>query len=216
MMSNTPYTIPTTPIVSTSGGSGFGGGNGDALWIFALLVLFGGGGFGGGFGGRGGAVPEVSGFQMGELSGKVATKDSIQTLQNSTNQGFAGLNTAMTTQTSQLASGISTATFEIVNRISALSAQVASCCCEIQRQMADGFGQVRYDMATLSANTNATIADWGNKILADNARRAEMAQAQRINQLELQSALCGIPKVANAFTYPAPNPYAINNCGCGC
>lgn len=200
------FSQPVVPITANSGGGGGFGGNGDALWIFALLVLFGGGGFGGA--GARDTAPEVTGFQLGELSGKVATKDSIATLQNSTNQGFAGLNTAV-------ANGFSSTTFEIVNRIGALSSQVAECCCAIQRQLADGFGQVRYDMANFTAQTNSKIDDWGNKILADNSRRAEMANMQRINQLELNAALCGVVRYPNQQTFNAgPYPTQAGFCGC--
>ena len=211
MMGN--YTIPVSPYVANNGGGGFGSGNGDALWIFALLVLFGGGGFGGGFGGRNSAIPEATGYQLGELAGKVATKDSISVLQNSTNMGFAGINTAIQTSTTQISNGLANTTFEIANRISALANQISECCCAIQRQISEGFGQMRYDMANFAAQTNANIADWGNKILMDNSRRAEAASAQRINQLELNAALCGVVRYPLSQTFNA-GPYPPNGCGC--
>ncbi len=193
------YSQPVVPITATNGSSGFGGGNGDALWIFALLVLFGGGGFGGIGGRNGGGVPEVTGFQLGELSGKVATKDSISTLQNSTNQGFAGLNTV-------ISNGFAASTAEIVNRLFNITQQVSDCCCSLKQQLADGFGQVRYDMSNFAAQTNANIADWGNKILMDNSRRAEEAKNDRLRTLELQQALCGVVRYPQAQTYNA-GPY---------
>ena len=190
MMSN--YSLSDVAAVTDKNGQ-----DSSFFWIFALLIL-GGGGFGG-LGNRG--VSEVTGFQMGELSGKVATQDGLAMLQNSTNQGFAGLNTVVS-------NGFSTVTITLADRIASVASAVASCCCELQRQMADGFGQIRYDMATLNAQTNANIAEWGNRILTDNSRRAEMAQAQRINQLELQSALCGVVRYPNQQTFNA-GPYPI-------
>lgn len=211
MMSN--YSIPVTP-VTAGATSGFGGGGGEGLWIFALLILF--GGFGGGMGGRGGATSEVSGFELGKLSGSVADKDSIQMLLNSNNQGFAGLNTAINTSTTQIANGLSTVTFEIVNRMSALSSEVASCCCTLRNEISQGFGQVRYDQAQFAASINANNSANTQKVLDALATDKAERQAARISQLELKDALCGVVRYPNGFTYnagatPFANPHNCHN-----
>lgn len=207
MMSN--YSIPVTPV--TSGNTGGFGGN-DGFLIFALLVLFGGGGFGGNRGNAG--SNEMTGFQMGELSGKVATKDSVQMLTNSVDTQFAQTNQNLFNVREQLSNGLSTVTFELSNRINAVASAVTSCCCEIKYAMAEGFGQVRYDMANFAASINANGTANTQKVLDALANNKAEAQAARITQLELQAAMCGVVKYPNAQTYNAgPFPFG-NHCGC--
>ncbi len=206
MMSN--YSIPVTPVTSGQTG-GFGGGS-EGLWIFALLILF--GGFGGGIGGRG-ATGEVSGFELGKLSGSVADKDSIQMLLNANNQGFAGLNTAIQTSTTQISNGLSTITFEIINRMAALSAEVASCCCTLRNEISVGFGQVRYDQAQFAASINANNTANTQRVLDALANDKADRQAEKIRSLELNAALCGVVRYPNGYTYNAgPAPFCNNGC----
>lgn len=127
--------------------NGFGDGNGNGLlWFFALLLL----GFGNGFGGGNasqqttnlyeGLATQTMQGQLGDLglqiaNGNYATAQAINDQtnamlqQNNTNlinaiQGFNAVNQALTNQTNQLS-----------GQISALGAQLSSCCCEIKTQM---------------------------------------------------------------------------------
>lgn len=62
-----------------------------------------------------------------------------------------------------------------------------------------------------NANTTAQI----QKVL-DTIATNRMAEMQnQINQLQLQSAMCGVVRYPNATTYNAGcNPYFNGNCGC--
>ena len=179
-------------------------GGGAFFWIFALLILAGGGGFGG-FGGNKGAA-EVSGYQLGELSGRVSTKDDTMMLQNNINQGFAGTERVIT-------NAVTSSTFEIVNKLGALSTQVAQCCCDIKQSLCEGFGQVRYDLANFTAQTNANTTAQIQKVLDKLCEDKAQEQAQRISNLELQNALCGVVRYPNNLSYNAGCPPFSNN-GC--
>lgn len=101
-----------------------------------------------------------------------------------------------------------------------LERQIADCCCTTQRAI-DG---MKFDMANYAAANNANTTAMGQKIL-DKLSCMEMAQKdaviaqqnQRIGQLELNQALCGVIRYPTSTTYASfCNPFfgGFNNCGC--
>lgn len=179
-----------------SGGC-FGGGSGGIVLIilFAMIFLFGGGGlFGGGFGNRGGGgftQAEIqSGFNNSEVIGKLdRLGDGVSSLgyelQGSIMGGFGQMQRDMCTS------------------FATLSSQVASCCCETNRNI----DQLRYDGAMNTAAINANTTAQTQKIL-DAICGNRMADMQnQINQLQLQGALCGVVRYPTATTYSAANPF---------
>lgn len=68
--------------------------------------------------------------------------------------------------------------------------------------------------ASINANTTAAVQKVLDAIQKD---RIEALQGQ-VNQLQLQSALCGVVRYPNSTTFTAGyNPYFnANACGCGC
>lgn len=85
--------------------------------------------------------------------------------------------------------------------------EAQQCCCETQRAI-DG---TNYNIAQSTAAINANTTAQTQKIL-DAICGNRMADMQnQINQLQLQSALCGVVRYPNSFTYNAgANPF----CGC--
>lgn len=91
-------------------------------------------------------------------------------------------------------------------------------------QTKDAIGQVRFDTQVQTGEINRGI----DSIKYDNAMQTQTIleainknkveeMQNRINQLELQSALCGVIRYPNATTYTAGfNPYFNSGCGCGC
>lgn len=167
-------------------GMGFGGGS-WVVWIL-LFALLGGGGFGFG-GGRQAATTD-------ELSAGFANSAVLNKL-NELTVGQSNIN-------QNLGNAICSSTYELASKID-------NCCCNTQL----GVQQVRYDMAVQNGDLKALIHSEGEatrNMLQQN--KIESLQAQ-INQLQLNSAMCGIPRISpygyGVYAYPSCNPCG-NNC----
>ncbi len=207
---NGTFTQPVVPITAGTNG-GFGGCGNEFIWIFALLIL-GGGGFGG-FGGNRGAEQAIDNFELGKLTGSVATKDSVQMLTNQMDNQFAQTLMNVFNVRDQLGNGLSTLGFDLASRIATLSSLVSNCCCEIKTMMLQGFSDLRYEGAQ---NTNAilmAIKDGNREIFNKMASDKEQMLYSRINALERDASLCGIVRYPNAMTYNAGgSPFCGPNC----
>ena len=109
-----------------------------------------------------------------------------------------------------LQNGICNMGYESLRNFNGLQSQLAECCCTTQRAI-DG---VNYNGAINTAAINANTTAQTQKILDAMAQnKIESLQAQ-VNQLQLQSAMCGVIRYPNATTFSAGmNPY-FNSCGC--
>lgn len=181
-----------------NGNDGFGGmGGGWFAWIL-LFALFGGNGFG--FGGRNQAATtdELSaGFNFAGINNKL----------NEIVAGQANINQNLSNAICQLG-------YKGLEQTSALSSQIADCCCNTQRAV----DSVKFDMANYAAATNAHVSEQTQKVL-DAITGNRMADMQnQINQLQLQAALCGIPRTNpygyGIYAYPACSgvSYGCNTC----
>lgn len=247
---------------SNNNGNGCNNGGmwgGDWIWAFLIFALFGwgNGGFGGGFGGNGGGyvaasatqadiqrgfdtsniISKLDGITQGLCDGFYAMNNSIMSGFNSTNvamlQGFHGVDNAVCTLGYQTQAGFN-----------ALGSQLASCCCETQRQIERGFCDTNYNLAT---NTTAIIQNAHNdtdRVIAkldamEMSRKDEtiaslrgqvealnLAQSQANQNAFFDAALTSAvaqlrtPQPVPAYTVPAPYPYCVPNGsyhnGCGC
>ena len=225
---------------------GFGNMN-DGWWVVLLLAL-GWGGFGNGFGGfgSGGAANGYSlatdfatierkldgvnsglcdGFYavntaFGNLNNTLATNTAQ--IQNSMNQGFSGVNTALVTQGyesrlgiqalgAQLAScccdireGISGVNYNLATQANAISNQISNCCCETQRSIERGFCDTNYNNANntrdiIQSNQTDTRAILAKLDAMEDARKNERIQ-------ELQSENQGLRLAASQA---AQNNYLV-------
>lgn len=180
---------------ATEGGDCWGGGMGGGWFAWILLfALFGGNGFG--FGGRNQAATTdevAAGFNFSGVNNKL---DSLVDGQASMNQN--------------LGNAICQLGYQELQNINGLERQIADCCCTTQRAI-DG---VKFDMANYSAATNATITAGIQKVLDKMCADQTAALQSRVQSLELQQALCGIPRTSpygyGIYAYPTCNP-----CGCG-
>lgn len=256
---NTVMTMPVAPAYQ-GGNGGFGGWGGDwASWIILFLIfgMFGWGGYGGFGGGNGGAngpgfqgwatrADVNEGFALNNLQSGITSIqqgicDSTYALNNTINNGFHGVDTAMCN----------------------LGTQLQQCCCDNARAI-DGVNYnlatqangiqtaiqgVRYDMATQACDTRNTIQNSTRDII-DNANANSRAILDFLTQdkisslqAENQSLKFQASQAAqNAFitanqeaqtaelirrinpmpvpAYQVPNPYAgcgcYSSCGCGC
>lgn len=174
-------------------GWGFGGGNG--LWLFAILALMNGG------------------FGFGGDRGRYATVEDLNNSANATRieNAIQGIGTNQLSQFNNVTNAISTLGYETLKNFNTLETQLAECCCATQRAV----DSVKFDMANYSAATNATITAQVQSIKDMLAAEKASAQAARIQQLELQQALCGVVRYPTSMTYNAGYPFNYG-CGCGC
>lgn len=188
-----------TPVMNV-GGYGYGDGFGSYIWLFAILALFGGGGFG--FGNRWGA------------DGRCATVEDLNASANATRveSQIQGIGTTQLTQFNNLTNAVSTLGYETLKNFNALETQLAECCCATQRAV----DSVKFDMANYAAGINANVTAQVQSVKDMLAAEKAAAQAARIQQLELQQALCGVVRYPVTATYNAGYPFAYNACGCGC
>lgn len=177
----------------------FGGADGG-MWIFALLILLmiGGGGF---FGG----ARNFNGEPVTEAG--LCNAMNFNNLENSVGR----LNDNVQHNYQGLQNGLSNLGYETLRNFNATQTQLADCCCTTQRAI-DG---VNYNGAINTANINANTTAQTQKILDALAQnKIESLQAQ-VNQLQLQSAMCGVVRYPNATTYTAGfSPVFNSSCGC--
>lgn len=186
-------------IAVATGNDGWGGGMGGGwfAWII-LFALLGGNGFG--FNNRGNCVTEAD----------LCNANSFSELKNSVGR----LNDNQAAIARQTDNAICQLGYQALQNTNALSSQIADCCCTTQR----GIDSVKFDMANYSAATNAAITAGTQKILDKLCADQTAALQSRVQSLELQQALCGIPRTSpygyGIYAYPACSGYngTCGNC----
>ena len=228
---------------------------GDGAWWIVILLIFGWGGFGNNGWGNGNGMGSTataytdSAIQRGFDNQAVISKldgisnglcDGFYAMNNSMLTGFNGINTNIM----QTGYGIQQAinadtvanmqnTNAIQSSLNNMSAQNASCCCEIQRQIERGFADTNYNMAAQACETRQAIADSTRQVIDFLTQdkiatlTAENNDLRRAASQDRQSALLTTamsaqtqqiinavnPSAIPAYVVPNPNAYAY---GCGC
>lgn len=178
-------------------GDGFGfGGGGFLAWIL-LFALMGGNGFG--WGNRGGNPVTES-----DLCNANSFNDLKSSVRNVSDQ-VSGMNIGLT-------KGLCDFGYTTLEQFNNVEQQIAACCCQTERIALENRYLAAQNAAEINANTTAQV----QKVL-DALCGNRMADMQnQINQLQLQSALCGIPRTNpygyGIYAYPACAGVA----GCGC
>ena len=175
-------------------GCGYGMGGWWMIILFALI--FNGNGFWGNRGANGEPVTEAglcNAMNFNNLENAVGRLNDIQQagfngIQRDLCQGFAAIN-----------AGINQVRFD--NQ---------QCCCETQRAI-DG---VNYNGAMNTAAINANTTAGIQKVLDKLCENETNALRARVQQLELQSAMCGVVRYPTMTTYATNcNPF-FSGCGC--
>ena len=196
-MFNTTNGYSLADIAAATGGNNQrNGGWGDDSWWIILLFLFigwGGNGFGYGGNGAGSTVREeiaygfdmnglensVRGVQQGLCDGFYAMNtgmlNGFSGIQSALCQGFAGVNAGMNSNTNDIISTINADTIAnmqntnaITAGINGLATQLADCCCSTKYDLAKGFGDLGYALASQSCDTRRAIADSTRDIIDSN------------------------------------------------
>ena len=171
-------------IAAVNGNNGWGGFGNEGLWLFAILALMG-GGFGN-WGNRG------TGDRNATV-GDVQRATDFAALERQNNETVAAVRQAAYDNQGAIKDG----NYNVLGEIRDLQSATASgfarqqeCCCETLRAI-DG---VNYNAAMNTPSINANTTAQTQKIL-DAISGNRMADMQnQINQLQLQAALCGIPR----------------------
>lgn len=215
-------TLSASDVALLSGNNGWGGfGDGGAfMWIFALLILA-----GGGFSGWGG-----NGFANAIGYENLATSNEVQrgfdnqnalasqreilsavtagTAQSvaATNQSFHDSLSAMQSLYNETARDIASLAVGQAN----LLAKENECCCETKQLIQ----QTNYDGAMRDAATNANITAQIQSVKDMLAQDKIEALQSQVNQLQLAQATSGMLRFPNSWTYGAGNFPPIFGCGC--
>lgn len=225
------YEGQISDIGCNNGNGGFGSDWGDlaALIVVAGLFGWGNGGFGFGGGNRGGAYCGTPATQADLANG--FAQNTIQrgiddiilgqaTMQNFINQGFAGLNSTITTGFSGVDNAICTLGYQNQAGFNALSTQLAQCCCDTRSAIADvKYANERNTCDIITANNNNTrqILDFltGEKIASLQAENAGL-KAQISNDKQSAYLISQLREPCPVPAYYVPNPNCCYNpCSCG-
>lgn len=190
-MNENPMVMPVTPYGGN--GDGMNGGFG-AWWIIILLAVLGwGNGFGGwGGNGNGGFNADMQrGFdQNAVINGINGIQASINGVQTSLCNGFAGVNQGVANGFAQAEIAANARQMADMNQQFALQSSLQQCCCDNRAATAD----LKYTMATEAAATRANCDNNNQKILDKLCQleldgvKNQLAQAQREN-IGLQNQL---------------------------
>lgn len=180
---------------ATGRNDGYGWGDSSFMWIFALLILANGGlGFGGNRFGN--PVTEADLCNANSFS---ELKNDVGRLSDQIGNMYTGLQ-----------NGLCNLGYTNLENFNATQRQIADCCCTTQR----GVDSVKFDMANYTASINANTTAQTQKILdAICQNKIETLQGQ-VNELQMQQALCGVPRINPYGYYIAP--YQYNNSACNC
>ena len=215
-------TLSASDVALLSGNNGFGGwGDGGAfMWIFALLILA-----GGGFNGFGGNnFANAIGYENLATSNEVQRGFDAQNQLANEREILSAVNAgtaqavAATNQTFHDTLGIIQNRYdELARDISGLAVGQAqalanqnACCCETKQMiMQNNYDGAMRDAAT-NANFTAQIQSVKDMIAQD---KIESLQAQ-VSQLQLAQATAGVLKFPNQWSYGAgPFPPIFGCCG---
>lgn len=205
----------------TNANDGFGGNNG--WWILIILfALFGWGGNGAGYIGAGGGAQRdyVLASDFSNLERKI---DGVN---NGLCDGFYAMNTGMLNGFNTIGTQMMTVQNGLTAGQTALSNQLATCCCENKQQIAD----LKYTMATMQgeimANCNANYRSLHDEMVAAQieAKNTQIAQlTAALDKAELRASqeaqnnyLVAQLKPCPVPAYTVPNPYASYGYPCGC
>lgn len=181
------------------GDGGWGGGWWSMIILFALIFGWGGNGWGG----------------RGNCGGNPVTEAGLCDAMNFNNleNAVGRLSDNQAAIARQTDNAICNLGYTALQNTNAIQAQLADCCCTTQRAI----DSVNFNGAMNTASINQVTVEQTQKILDAMGRDREAQMQNRINQLELQQALCGVVRYPQAYTYNAgPSPFCGCNAGCGC
>lgn len=225
-MENGMLSASDVALLNRDNGFGWGGDGGAFMWIFALLILA-----GGGFGGWNNGFNNAIGYENLATSNEVQRgfdnqnqmanqREILSAVTNGTAQSVAATNQSFHDMLNVVQDKYNEITRDVaglaVGQANALANQ-NQCCCDTKMLISETAAQNRYDSAMQTASINATTVEQTQKILdALSQNKIESLQAQ-VNALELQAATQNVVRYPNSWTYNAGmSPFCGCNTGCSC
>lgn len=186
-------------IRTATGADENGWGGGGAWWIIILfLFMFGMGGGGWGWGNRGNDALTRAEMQQGFDTQEITRK--LDGLSYGMCDGFYAQNTTMLNGFSGVTAAVRDAQF---------AAQ--QCCCETNRNI----DAVRYDAQKNTCDITTAIHAEGEATRALIQKNEMQNLRDRLQQMELREAMCGVVRYPMATTYTSGgNPFCGCNNGC--
>ena len=186
-------------IRAATGAEENGWGGGGAWWIIILfLFMFGMGGGGWGWGNRGNDALTRAEMQQGFDTQEITRK--LDGLSYGMCDGFYAQNTTMLNGFAGVTSAVRDAQF---------AAQ--QCCCETNRNI----DAVRYDAQKNTCDITTAIHAEGEATRALIQKNEMQNLRDRLQQMELREAMCGVVRYPMATTYTSGgNPFCGCNNGC--
>jgi hypothetical protein len=186
------------------GGDGFGGGG--FIWAFLIFaLLMGNGGF---FGGNQNQTNALSADMQRGFDNQNSMANQREIL-SATNGVYHDVVATLGDKYTELARDIAGVGAGVQQAI-ANQCQLNG---DLKLQIAEGFGQNRFDSAMNTAAINATTTAQTQKILDAIAQNKIETLQGKVNQLELQNAMSNVVRYPNAYTFNAGSgPF----CNCGC
>ena len=175
---------------------GYGYGMGGWWMIILFALIFNGNGFWGNRGANGEPVTEAGLCNAMNFNN---LENSVGRLNDSQQAGFNGIQRDLCQGFAAINAGINQVRFD--NQ---------QCCCETQRLLDRNDYNAAMNTAAINANTTAGI----QKVLDKMCENETNALRARVQQLELQSAMCGVVRYPTMTTYATNcNPF-FSGCGC--
>ena len=185
-------------IRAATGADENGWGGGGAWWIIILFLFMFGMGGGWGWGNRGNDALTRAEMQQGFDTQEITRK--LDGLSYGMCDGFYAQNTTMLNGFSGVTSAVRDAQF---------AAQ--QCCCETNRNI----DSVRYDAQKNTCDITTAIHAEGEATRALIQKNEMQNLRDRLQQMELREAMCGVVRYPMATTYTSGgNPFCGCNNGC--
>ena len=195
------YSLSDISAVTRNSGysDGWGGFGGNGAWVLILLfaMIFGWGG--NGWGNRGANGEPVTEAGLCNAMNFNNLENAVGRLNDSQQAGLNGIQRDLCQGFAAINAGINQVRFD--NQ---------QCCCETQRLLDRNDYNAAMNTAAINANTTAGI----QKVLDKLCENETNALRARVQQLELQSAMCGVIRYPTMTTYATNcNPF-FSGCGC--
>lgn len=228
-------TLSASDVALLSNKDGMGWGDSSFFWIFALLILAG-GGFGGGLGWGNNGLANAIGYENLATSNEVQRgfdnqnsmanqRDILAAVNAASAQGISATNQVyhdvvgyVGDKYDELARDINAVGLgvqQVISNQNECTGQTRMMIAETAAGINANLAQNRYDAAMNTAAINANTTAQTQKILdaITGNRMAEMQQ--QINDLQLQNQLQTVVRYPSNTFYAVPSPCFNTGCGCG-